>query len=72
MNFLQGRPPTSPEYISSFRIFSIQVLCNIAFGEQLLVDYGDKYKFIAWIRILQKMTILNRLVAFWSGYEMYT
>lgn len=43
--FLQSTSPSSPEDLSSYNIFSVQVLRNIARGEELLPHYGHRYEF---------------------------
>lgn len=36
---------SSPEHFSSFKVHSVQQLCNIALAEDLLSHYINKYHF---------------------------
>lgn len=45
MPLLQSTSPSSAKDFSSYRVISIQALCNIFLEEELLLCSGSKYKF---------------------------
>lgn len=48
VKFLQSISTSTAKDFSSFRFLRVQALCNIAFGMEMLVHYGNKYQFQEW------------------------